>query len=296
MKSTLIFLLFACLLVASCKNEPTKSNSEQSTQVQILPAAKSVYKNENYKLTQAIDLGDFKPLGVAKFKEYVFISDTINDVVLRHKTDTGVTDTVCNKKVGYMTCEKARVSLPDFDSDTVFIYRGRPDLFKFDLGIELDKPISFSGKRIDDFVVIDQGLNAMIVNQQGNISVRGQEGSGDEDFKNPSVITYQELYILVADTGNKRIKVYDDKANYKFSFGQKILEEPKGVSTNGDQIFVCDTAKKEILVFNLEGEYQYSFNEGLKNPMAIYSEDNKLYISDLAEDEIKIYERDLTKM
>ena len=186
--------------------------------------------------------------------------------------------------------------MPDLNDDSIYVYRGVPQLFNLKVAMSMERPICFSGKRIDDYVVLDQAKNAIVLNRQGNFSTVENKSTTQGQLKNPSMIIYTEGRIYVSDTGNKRINIYDELGNYEFSFGQKILERPTSISFNGDRLFVCDTVKKEILIFNRKGEYQYSFNSRLENPTAVFSEENTVIVSDKALEEIKIFDRDLTKM
>ena len=270
----IILFLLLVLTFGSCKDAPQVS----------------VVKNENYKLRQAIDLGEVTPLGVAKFKHYLFVSDTINEKLLQYNMEAKEMDTVYTGKVGYVACEKARTIFLDFKTNSLLLYRGEPQLSNLKVDVDLVKPMSFSGTRVDDFYLIDQDLNALIRNDRGDFSVIGEVGSSDT-FSAPSMVVLNRNQVLVSDTGNKRIKVYDTNLNLQFSFGEDLLERPTAISTNGELIFVCDTEKKEILIFNNKGEYQFSFDSGLTEPTAVFSEGNLLVVSDIAKDEIKLFDR-----
>ena len=278
MKISTLFVFLLFLVLVSCKDEPQVSR----------------IKNENFQLKQAIDLGDFTPLGVAKFKHYLFISDTINEVVLRYNSQNDVMDTIFNGKAGYITCENSRAVLPDLDSNRIRLYRGEPNLYNLKVNADLVRPISFTAKRVDDFFLLDQSQNLIIKNDRGVYSAIDGKDVSDRLIM-PSMVVLFKNQLLVSDTGNKRIMVYDNTGVFQFSFGEDILERPTGIATNGELIFVCDTVKKEILIFNNMGEYQFSFNGGLADPTAVFSEGNLLVVSDKAKEEIKLFDRVFSK-
>ena len=161
MKYILLVFFFLGLFCSSCQKEPQVS----------------IIKNEKFKLRQAIDFGDFVPLGVAKYNQYVFISDTTESVVLRYDTETAIIDTICNDRIGYINCEKSRLTMPAFEVDSIYVYRGSPKLYSLNVGEKLVRPTGFSGRRIDDYLIVDQARNVVIRNSQGKYSLIGAVSS-----------------------------------------------------------------------------------------------------------------------
>ncbi|MEP7286762.1 MAG: flippase activity-associated protein Agl23 [Chloroflexota bacterium] len=68
--------------------------------------------------------------------------------------------------------------------------------------------------------------------------------------------------VYIADTGNKRIRVYDQQGTFKFNIGGDILNEPVGLAINSEthELFVADTWNKRIQVFGLDGTALRSWN------------------------------------
>jgi DNA-binding beta-propeller fold protein YncE len=68
--------------------------------------------------------------------------------------------------------------------------------------------------------------------------------------------------VYVADTGNKRVRVYDNLGNYKFDIGTDALNEPVGLAINQltREIYIADTWNKRIQVFSLDGAALRSWN------------------------------------
>ncbi|MBO9308848.1 MAG: TIGR03663 family protein [Chloroflexi bacterium] len=73
--------------------------------------------------------------------------------------------------------------------------------------------------------------------------------------------------VFVADTGNKRIRVYDREGNLLYDFGRRGVEagalfEPVGLAINErtNELFIASTWNKRIDVFTLEGQYLRSWD------------------------------------
>ncbi|MFQ3534240.1 MAG: flippase activity-associated protein Agl23 [Aggregatilineales bacterium] len=72
--------------------------------------------------------------------------------------------------------------------------------------------------------------------------------------------------VFVADTGNKRVRVYDREGNLLYDIGQRgtqpgALFEPVGLAINErtDELFIASTWNKRVDVFTREGEYLRSW-------------------------------------
>lgn len=73
--------------------------------------------------------------------------------------------------------------------------------------------------------------------------------------------------IFVADTGNKRVRVYDREGNWRYDIGRRGTEagalfEPVGLAINErtNELFIASTWNKRIDVFTLEGQYLRSWD------------------------------------
>ena len=79
---------------------------------------------------------------------------------------------------------------------------------------------------------------------------------------------YGDRRIFIADTGNKRIRVYDldgAQANHQYDIGSGgsglgELDEPSGLAIHSDgRLFVADTWNRRIAVFDVYGAHQMNF-------------------------------------
>ncbi len=90
----------------------------------------------------------------------------------------------------------------------------------------------------------------------------GKEGSGSGQLKAPTYSASYRGNIYVADTGNNRVELFNDKGGYESSFGTigegtDEFKEPTGIAINeAGEIFVADSGNKRIEIFNSEDKYE----------------------------------------
>ncbi len=102
---------------------------------------------------------------------------------------------------------------------------------------------------------------------------RGEYGSGAQSepvdgFWGPRAVAVDnDERVYVADTGNKRIRVYTSMGQFVQDIGTGgsgpgQLDEPTGLAIHPDgRLFVADTWNRRVSVFNTsDGTYMYSFN------------------------------------
>ncbi|MDW8275139.1 MAG: 6-bladed beta-propeller, partial [Candidatus Nitrosocaldus sp.] len=85
----------------------------------------------------------------------------------------------------------------------------------------------------------------------------GREGSGDGEFMFPNGVAVDSNgNIIVADTFNNRIQVFDSNGNFLFKFGREGSGDgefmfPTGVAARGDVLAVVDTGNNRVQLFRL---------------------------------------------
>ena len=94
----------------------------------------------------------------------------------------------------------------------------------------------------------------------------GEEGSGDGMFQNPMEVAVTDKdEILVADSWNHRVQVFDRNGTFLRSFGHRgkktgEFNRPFGIAIDKDRkIFVADHANHRIQIFSWEGRHLGSF-------------------------------------
>ena len=82
-----------------------------------------------------------------------------------------------------------------------------------------------------------------------------------DGFWGPRDVAIDELgRVYVADTGNKRVRVYTADGVFLRDIGiggsgDGQLNEPTGLAISGDRLFVADTRNRRVAVFNLDGSF-----------------------------------------
>jgi serine/threonine protein kinase/DNA-binding beta-propeller fold protein YncE len=96
----------------------------------------------------------------------------------------------------------------------------------------------------------------------------GSNGSGDGQFRNPRGVAYDtnNNRIIVADTFNHRVQVFDSNGKFLFKFGSNgsgdgQFNYPYGVAydPNNNRIIVADTANHRVQVFDSNGKFLFKF-------------------------------------
>jgi DNA-binding beta-propeller fold protein YncE len=123
-------------------------------------------------------------------------------------------------------------------------------------------------------------------------------------FWGPRAVTVDdEGRIYVADTGNKRVRVYTETGAYVRDIGGAgtsvgQLEEPVGLAIHPDgRLFVADTWNRRISVFSLDGTPLTTFpvrawydEQGNRPYLALDVERNRLYVTDPDAGRVLVYD------
>jgi len=149
--------------------------------------------------------------------------------------------------------------------------KNSPSFVDFDTTLEAQEAL------MDVFSVPGRGLFALS-DQKANVFIQwnmdfvfGREGKNPVEFKKPMAIAATlNGKILVADTGNNRVQVFNVDGIFQYEFGQMgnkpgQFNGPQGIAINGKgKIFVADTNNHRIQVFNHEGIYLRTVGEADK--------------------------------
>lgn len=89
----------------------------------------------------------------------------------------------------------------------------------------------------------------------------------DDGFWGPrDIVIDDQSRVYIADTGNKRVRVYDAAGGYVLDIGSGgagdgQLNEPAGIAVHPDgRLFVADTWNRRIAVFSQDGDHLYNFD------------------------------------
>lgn len=282
MSKNVILIYSFILLVISCKPDEKKN-------ISITDKEDASYNG--WVVDKRIKIDGLDPLGIAVYQDGIYVSDTVNKIVIGYNVVTEQLDTVLkNHKSTYINQRRGRTMMPLIDNDSVFVYGGRSDLFKFNMPFELDDPTCFDGRSTSQFALVNQGTSQLVICDNGAHTMEGEEGSGEGQFINPSSVTLSAGKYYVTDTGNKRGQIWSKQGKFLLSFGEdKNLKFPTGITASNDQyIYLCDPILKEILIFDNAGEYIESIKNLVDNPTDVYYQDSILYVAGRGEQTISM--------
>ena len=113
----------------------------------------------------------------------------------------------------------------------------------------------------------------------------------------------QEGRVYVADTGNKRVRVYTSDGVFIRDIGSGgsnpgQLDEPAGLALHADgRLFVADYWNRRISVFDTGGEFRYSFpvrawydEQGNRPYLAVDEQRDMLYVTDPDAGRVLVYD------
>ena len=134
-------------------------------------------------------------------------------------------------------------------------------------------------------------------------------GTGDENTK--ILFQLNEPYGIAIDSKN-RLYVADQKVGAIFIFNTETREVEMiknkthahfnriiGMAMDdGDRLFVSDPGLRHVLIFNAKHEAEDVITDGLSDPsmLAIDHENRLLYVSDIALDQVLVYDADTLKL
>jgi hypothetical protein len=153
----------------------------------------------------------------------------------------------------------------------------------------------------------DQGHRAILFDKYGHIlrQLGGIRGVTQDSFSEPHAVGVSSTGdFYIADSGNNRIKYYDEQGKLRkiwgtYGDGPGQFDYPQGVAVGPDGlVYVADTYNHRIQVFTKDGNYitQFgSFGSGPNNfntPVYIaVDEESTIYVADRLNDRVAIFVR-----
>ncbi len=148
-----------------------------------------------------------------------------------------------------------------------------------------------------NYLIREFAPDGSLITRWGQANQAGAEAQTDpvDGFWGPrDVAVDQQGHVYVADTGNKRVRVYDANGQFLYDIGSAgsdlgQLDEPSGLAIDNDnnRLYVADTWNRRISVFDLTGTPLFTFpvrgwyeDLGNRPYLAIDQARNLLYVTD----------------
>ncbi len=286
-------------IISEAENSAAKKfiQDKYGQQIPTLKVDLKIPRKEDWTLSREISLDNFNPIGITYHMDKVFVSDTVQKLVLAVELSDEKIDTILQDcKATYLNRRRAKLLMPIADRDSIFVYRGtQRGLYKFQIPEKLNRPSSFDGFKILDHVIVDQGNNRLVRTQEDGLTIIGGFGNKNGQFDNPTVAHILGNNIHVSDTGNKRMQIFSfAEGKFVRTYGENDrLSAPTGLTSDGKNLFVCDSGSGTICLYSNEGKLLYKITEGLEAPSDIYFDEGQLYVSDTKSSTIKIFTNEM---
>ena len=117
-----------------------------------------------------------------------------------------------------------------------------------------DNKICVSDRKTNSLIIFDKSGKKLVSSSDSNKTANGK-------LFEPTGLAFHNGNIYVADSGNNRIAVFDDKAVFKFSFGKEGTEEgqffrPVGICVTKDgKIVVAQVDNSCVQIFSSNGKF-----------------------------------------
>jgi tripartite motif-containing protein 71 len=146
--------------------------------------------------------------------------------------------------------------------DNIFVcdlFNHRVKVFKFEPLAQIDLQSKF---KLLTSSMSPFDLQSKLTNKGEFLFSFGKCGRGEGEFYEPEGITCdKDGNIIVSDTGNDRIQVFNSQGKFLFSFGKYGEEEgqfiwPVGITCDKDgNIVVCDNGNHRVQIFSPKGQF-----------------------------------------
>lgn len=130
------------------------------------------------------------------------------------------------------------------------------------------------------------------------IDTWGKQGSGPKQFQGPIGITGKEGLIIISDTGNSRLQIFNEKGTLIRIIRHEKMIRPMQIALHDDKLYVPEYQNDLILIFNLSGELLKTIGVSGKGPgefdapagVAVDSE-GRIYVADFYNHRIQVFNK-----
>jgi len=231
-----------------------------------------------WKYERTIQFEDITPLGIAKKGNFLWISDSDNNKVLKIDLDGKIIETYENfDRPMHIDMDGDNVFIPEYGADTITIIDANKRTY-LPIQNELDAPagIDVNGQ---DYAIADFYNHRIVYHTNGEDLTFGKKGKANGEFHYPTDIQFANNLIYVADAYNNRVQVFDKKGIFKQSIGEEDgMNAATGIYVTDKEIAVTDFENNRILIYDLNGKLLQILDENFDKPTDIIINNNKFYV------------------
>lgn len=169
-------------------------------------------------------------------------------------------------------------------------------------GFDRPTSLAFDPERKTLYVTDTLAHSISVFSSSGElISKIGQRGEGKGQFNYPSHLAYSDNRIVVNDTMNFRLKLFNHEGKHLNTFGKQgnaigAIGQSKGVAVDPDgHIYVADALAGRIQVFDQNGIFLLDFGQHgsepgrFQLPAGLTFWEDKLYVADAHNGRIQVF-------
>ncbi len=273
----LYLLLIGLLIPISCKESEEES-------------ADSV-NSKQWEFVREIKVENISPTGLQTDGEYLWISDAINNRVIKTDLDGSIVKEYPDiKRPMHLSLYNLIIYVPEYLTDKIKIINNN-EIEEYPLK---EKPDAPAGVFVNDslIAVVDFYNHRIILQRKNHITLIGKEGHNKGELYYPTDVALVNNKIYVADAYNNRVQVFDYNGNSLLIIGDRDkINVATGIEVTDDNIFVTDFEGNRILIYDLNGKLIHIINEHLNKPTEISVSNNMMYVSNFVGSSISVFEQ-----
>lgn len=240
---------------------------------------------------RTIKLDGISPLGIIKNGDFLWVSDSDNNKVLKVDLDGKILETYDDfERPMHISMDDGKLFVPEYSADTITIIDSQKISY-LPLNVELDAPAAVDVKGAN-YLIADFYNHRIVYSAEGKDMTFGKKGKTNGEFHYPTDIQFANDLIYVADAYNNRVQVFDKSAKFKQIIGENDgMNAATGIYVTDQEIVVTDFENSRVLVYDLSGKLLQIIEERLDKPTDATLHSNKLYVTNYKGNSISVYNR-----